>query len=478
MGHKVDISEVIEFANELKTVSNDIKTNLDQVITSIDQVKSMDTFSGEAANNAKTYFEDFHKISAIDVFKELFTDLTDHLNSHLESFKSNVDAGGSAIIQSDYLSDGATQIDINYQKISSVNDNVQRAIDTILDISSVSSPVFYSVTGDKRDVTEKITKTEENVSSFTSEGNYQDSQTKALMQRIEQTLNKVKSTNGEDRFTDHNVSVATEKLKDAAAVSAAGVVGTVASIEIARAAKNKGLSVSKYVKNGKTTYRINASEAALKELGVEPDKHAQYALKQSTKSGAARAPLNYYDKKTGRQVWSKTGQRVIKSNPPMQAYNDKASNKMKFKSVGKATVSATKNSVTADLNPKNVSEDLNSKNINGVAKGVGKGLGVAGVGLNYYANYNDAKVDGLTGEEAHTRAAVDTTIDTAIGGAVQAGFTAAGTAFIPIPGVGTAIGAAAGIFANMALNTGVGKSNKSVMDRAKDAFHNLTSWFS
>ncbi|GAE95497.1 hypothetical protein JCM21714_4764 [Gracilibacillus boraciitolerans JCM 21714] len=82
-----------------------------------------------------------------------------------------------------------------------------------------------------------------------------------------------------------------------------------------------------------------------------------------------------------------------------------------------------------------------------------KSLGIAGMGLSYYTNYIDAEKDGLSGNEAHLRATQDTAIDTAVGGAVQVGFTAAGTALIPIPpGVGTLVGAAAGIGANWLLN--------------------------
>lgn len=306
-------------------------------------------------------------------------------------------------------------------------------------------------------------------------------------------MNNAKTNDGSARFTDYegdSKGVGLEKLKerkeiiaaeekrdvsekaeDIAGKTSTAVTGTVASKEIAKAAKDKGLSVSKYVKNGKTMYRINASESALRELGVEPGKDANRAFKQSGKNGNPKAPLNYYDKKTGKQVWSDTGKNVLKKRPEMQAYNDKASFKTKSKSVGKTAIKGAKDSVTSDLNLKDVGK-------NGALKGATKSLGAAGVGLNYYSNYNEAKADGLSGGEAAARAGVDTTIDTVVGGAVQAGFTAAGTAFIPIPGVGTAVGATVGVFANMALNAGFGESGKSVMDRAKDGIHKLTGWFS
>ena len=83
----------------------------------------------------------------------------------------------------------------------------------------------------------------------------------------------------------------------------------------------------------------------------------------------------------------------------------------------------------------------------------------------------DAKLPGLDGGDAHGRAALDTTIDVAVGGAVQTAFTAAGTVLIPIPGVGTAVGVGVGIIVNSFLNVKFGKEDKSVMDHIKGWFH-------
>ena len=107
----------------------------------------------------------------------------------------------------------------------------------------------------------------------------------------------------------------------------------------------------------------------------------------------------------------------------------------------------------------------------GVIKGAGKALGPISAGLSFYSNLEEAKKDKLSGEKAVIRAVRDTTIDVAAGGAVQAALTAAGTAFIPIPSVGTAIGVFVGVVANTALNKKFGKDNKSVMDRIKSWFH-------
>lgn len=471
MGNKVDISEVIEFSSDFQKVSTHIKSSLKEISTNIEQIIGMDTFSGKAAKNAKGYFDSFHKHGIIEALTELFTDLNHNLKDHLEAFHSNVDSHENAIIQSDYLNDQQIKINLDYQKLRDLDDRIQKAIHNVSDITSAGIPSFYTIVQDEKEVVETITELEENFNSFTNEGKSHNSQTKALIEHIEKTMNSVKGSAGVERFSDYKNDENFKKLSSLTSTYLApSISGYTSSKAIARAAENDGLSVSKYEKNGRITYRINASEAALKELGIKPNKHAKYSLYQSGKSGRAKTPLNYYDKKTGKQVWSPEGRNIIKEYPEMRAYNDKATNWDKFKAVGKSTVHGAKDNISG-INPKNILG-------NGHLRTAGKALGPLGAGLSYYNNYNDARADGLTREEAYSRAAVDTTVETAISGAVQAGFTAAGTAFIPIPGVGTAVGAGFGIAFNWALNKKLGKSDKSLMDRAKGAFHKLKDWFS
>ncbi|MDE5415232.1 hypothetical protein [Alkalihalobacterium chitinilyticum] len=57
-----------------------------------------------------------------------------------------------------------------------------------------------------------------------------------------------------------------------------------------------------------------------------------------------------------------------------------------------------------------------------------------------------------------------------VGGGIQGAATVAGTVLIPIPGVGTAVGAGLGIAVNWALNKNWGTSEKSIMDKIKGGF--------
>ena len=57
------------------------------------------------------------------------------------------------------------------------------------------------------------------------------------------------------------------------------------------------------------------------------------------------------------------------------------------------------------------------------------------------------------------------------------GAIAAGTVAIPIPIVGSLVGAVVGISINAVLNIKWGDTKKSAMDVVKKPFRKLTSWF-
>ncbi len=103
-----------------------------------------------------------------------------------------------------------------------------------------------------------------------------------------------------------------------------------------------------------------------------------------------------------------------------------------------------------------------------------KGLAPISAGLSFYENHINAKAEGLTGAEATKRATVDTAIDVGVSSGVQTAFTAAGTALIPIPGVGTLVGMGAGIAVNTLLNHKFGKDKDG---KGKSAMDVVKGWF-
>ncbi|PLR95916.1 ribonuclease YeeF family protein [Bacillus sp. T33-2] len=257
------------------------------------------------------------------------------------------------------------------------------------------------------------------------------------------------------------------------------ITGAISSFRMYMAGKNNGLSITKvYNPNtGKYSYRLHATGKALRALGIEPDSKAYKELMAGVPKGSKRlndkhykiaadnkATLKYATKKPGQSGWSGVGDEVLKSHPSLDYWNDKATTFEKAKTVGKATLSGAGKSFKDAVDFKGIVTS-------GPVKGATKALGPLSAGLTYYSNHNSAKEAGLSGEQAVKRVAVDTSIDMAVSGAVQAGSVAFFTAAIPIPGVGTAVGVAFGIAANTMLNSKDKKTGKSIMDNIKGWFH-------
>ncbi|MBO1003922.1 T7SS effector LXG polymorphic toxin [Pseudogracilibacillus auburnensis] len=144
MGHKVDISEVIEFSNDLETASADLKSCLSQVEESIGKLDAMSSFSGKTANEAKKYFNDFHK-TLLKSFEILFTELDEHLKDHLNAFQYRVDSNESAIIESDYLVETEGVMNNDYERLSEEQESIRETIANVSDISSADNPYIMSL---------------------------------------------------------------------------------------------------------------------------------------------------------------------------------------------------------------------------------------------------------------------------------------------------------------------------------------------
>lgn len=473
MSHKVDISEVTDFSNDLKSMVADLKSSLTLVSKHIDKLNAMQSFSGKTAIAAKNYFNELHK-TLLKSFELLFNDLDENLKKHIKSFQSRVDSSQNALIESNYLRDLIDNIDDDFDRLMDESESVKDTIRSVSDITSVSIPYTYSLESNHKTTIKDINKLDRELGLYTSIGRQDISQIDNILNHLQKAISNAGAVSGDARFKEikgsafSKVLLTLNSFVDVAQKGEELVTGITSSYTIYKAAKNKGLSVSKYTKNGKVMYRINATEDALKALGITPDSYAHHAIKKSKKNRFA--PLNYYDRKTGTQIWSNTGKDVIDKYPAMRSWNDKASVAEKAKTVaretGRGTLQGLKDTV-----------DIRGITKSGVLKGASKALGPLSVGLSYYSNLHDAKADGLIGKDAHSRAVTDTAVDVTISTAVQVAFTVAGTAFIPIPGVGTAVGVVAGMAANWVLNKGIFKDGKSIMDKAKGVFRKIKGWF-
>ncbi|MEI3597586.1 MULTISPECIES: T7SS effector LXG polymorphic toxin [unclassified Oceanobacillus] len=205
MGKKVDITEVSDLSSDVSSATADITTQLERIKSNIEQITTMDSFSGEAANQAKSYFTDLHQ-TVLKSFNQLFTDLDTQLKQNLQSFQSNVDSSVNTIIESNYLNETKMDVDDEFQNISLEHQSINRTIANVADITSIAAPVFSSLTNHNNRVVETIFDLEEDFTSFTSERSNRDSQIKDLLHHIEVTINRVNTQNGNARFTDYQSS--------------------------------------------------------------------------------------------------------------------------------------------------------------------------------------------------------------------------------------------------------------------------------
>lgn len=211
MGKKVDITEVSELSSDLSSAAADITTQLDRINSNVDQIIAMDSFSGEAARQAKRYFIDLHK-TVLASFSQLFMDLDDQLKENLNKFQSSVDSSVTAIVESNYLNDTELEITDGYENINAEHQAINRTINNISDISSVSVPYFSSVTNNKTRVVETIFDLEDDLTSFTSERNQRDTHIKDVLNHIEVTINRANTQSGSARFTDYQTNSTTVGL--------------------------------------------------------------------------------------------------------------------------------------------------------------------------------------------------------------------------------------------------------------------------
>src|SRR5699024_10433880 len=197
--NKVDISEVDNFSNDLQEASEDIRSSLDKVKEHIDSINDMDSFSGEAAKEAKGYFNELH-LTILESFRGLFDDLDENLKQHLQTFESEVDSSDTAVIESDYLQDVREDINEVYEELENEDESIHETIEDVADSTSATSPDFSEVNEWKRKSVEKIKELDEDLVSFTSTDDEID--VKETMNHIETVMNNAKTSEGKARFAD------------------------------------------------------------------------------------------------------------------------------------------------------------------------------------------------------------------------------------------------------------------------------------
>lgn len=202
MAHKVDISEVIEFSDDLNSAAAEIKKNLELVEKKIDKLTGMQSFSGKTANEAKNYFNDLHK-TLLKTFDVLFTDLDEYVKQHVRAFGYRVDSSDSAIIEKNYLMDTEANVNDDYDRLTEEQESIREIIASVSDISSASQPITMTVSSKHRSTIKVITDLDRDLDSYTSAGRREISETEEILHHLDIAIQNAGATSGSARFTNY-----------------------------------------------------------------------------------------------------------------------------------------------------------------------------------------------------------------------------------------------------------------------------------
>lgn len=501
------VLDVQPFHEGIKDSLNTLDTVLKQVHSIEQSVKTFteldDSFKGEGGETIRSFYRSCHLpfLTYFKTFEESFSSVLKEMDNALTS----LEPCSPGLIREEFLENTVEKGLTSFGQLAgSLTDETNIKMTAVSDI--VSLPPL-----DDSDVQNGIQTAKRRRDKTINELNEFDRNQKASLKPLAEDIEKmnlwVSDLKGmmEDGLTDIHfpadvwaaytvVSPLTTDIKkkdesgkafkDSVTMAKradTAINGGITSFKMFLAGQNGGLSITKIKdsKTGKYLYRLNASMDALKKLGVDvepnsqaykelmkglPKDPAKWTVRQKEIAAARMATLKFYTKKPGSNGWSAAGKDALKNAAPLEYWNDKASAGEKAKTVGKAAIKGAGKSFKDIVDFKGMREAT-------PLKIAGKALAPVGAILNFSSNYDVAKKDGLDNGTATLRATRDTAIDTAVSGAIQAGATAAGTALIPIPGVGTAAGVLAGLTINYLITKKDKKSGKSIMDHVKGWFN-------
>ncbi|WMT18244.1 LXG domain-containing protein [Parageobacillus toebii] len=502
----LDVQGLHEAIDEITSELHRKNAQMKNIRQSIQQFVSLeDSLKGKGGEAIRNYYEDVHItfLAYWEMFSEEFEAVLKQIKMELQT----LEPAHNGFISQSFLTN---ELEHGLQNIKNVTaqltDDANRIIDSVQDIVSLPRIHDDHVQHHVKEAQEYRDTVMERLWDFDQQqtaaldpiqemiGNmylfvqktksYFESTKKSIATYISPIDRKLPETNVGEPTTreDQSLYSSIAALKNTVDVSKKMrtlIKGGKTSYILYKAGKNNDLRAElERDPNGKKHYRIVATKKGFEILGIEPDAEAARELnkglpkdgkkwngKHILKAETNTAILKYNTKKPKASGWSKAGEAAIEKYPEIQYLTHKDARRIdKAKIVGKAAAKGAGKSLKEAVDFKSVVKS-------GPIKGAGKALGPISAGLSFYSNLEAAKKDKLSGEKAVVRAVQDTTIDIAVGGAVQAGSVALFTAIVPIPGVGTAIGVGFGIFANWALNNQFGKSKKSVMDRLKSWFH-------
>lgn len=378
MTEKVNMAEVIALSEKIITGTEDTVSDFQSADGRVKAIDSMESFSGKTAKSVKRYLAGFHQEMFVG-FNHLFTHMSETFKEHIETFKGEVDASDSAIIQSGYLAEIKLDMEVQYRKVDGCERAINSTLDKVSDIINLQAPGFTDVRSKYRDATERMEELEENFTAFFDKGKKDHNKSKELVSALDLLMKKAQYNTGDTRLKDFEGgawSADQEILKKAVTgvTTGTGIIQSYAEGNI------KDSGNPKQSNNSKTNQKTDA---------VKPKK-SKFDIKSSIMKGVKAggralrpsgvfAPLgiavdgveHYHDAETqGLTGWEKTGYVVEETGYDTAISIASAATGVAIVAGGAALIGASAVSLPA--------------------------LGIAasiGLGLNFLANRKDNKTD-------------------------------------------------------------------------------------
>ncbi|MDE5414199.1 T7SS effector LXG polymorphic toxin [Alkalihalobacterium chitinilyticum] len=181
---KVNLSEVHRFAEEQKREMNALRVGLREVEANIDEILAMETFKGETAKAAKTYFREYHR-TLIRAFIGLFIQLERNMDKHLKDFHTSVDSDDRAVLEQAYIEDQEDEIQRMYKQLDETSKDINGIIKSVSDLTLATSPSFSQVIHRKEETLEVTSTVTEQFVAFTKRGKSDHHRVQEAMTEIE-----------------------------------------------------------------------------------------------------------------------------------------------------------------------------------------------------------------------------------------------------------------------------------------------------
>lgn len=196
MSLKVDIPELETLSDKVSIAQDKVVTEFNQVSDVINDLINMESFSGDAADSAKGYYQNIHQ-TVIFAFQQLMIDIDNNLRNHLDIFHTEVDTSNIARIKAEYADNVREDIEINFQSLEDTDREVVQTIDDVSDIIIVTKPDLHSPKSDKEDIVKLINELIANLENYTSTDN---TMVKEMIAHVKNLMKEIQTYSGEERF--------------------------------------------------------------------------------------------------------------------------------------------------------------------------------------------------------------------------------------------------------------------------------------